>query len=148
MKQLDIHIVRTPEDLQKAFCVRSIVFVDGQNCPYSVEVDGLDYSAIHFLGTIGDEPVATARIRLFKDYVKIERVAVRKEYRGKGFGKDLFAFILNHIAETGYKKMVLHAQVYLLKFYEDFGFVKQGELFLEANIEHYHMEKELRTDVK
>jgi hypothetical protein len=26
--------------------------------------------------------------------------------------------------------------------------VKQGELFLEANIEHYHMEKELKTQVK
>jgi len=143
MKQLDIHIVHTIEDLQKALCVRSIVFIEGQHCPYSVECDGLDFSAIHFLGTIGEEPVAAARIRLFKDYVKIERVAVRKEYRGKGFGKDLFAFILNHIAETGYKKAVLHAQAYLLRFYEDFGFVKQGELFLEANIEHYHMEKEL-----
>ena len=143
MKQLDIHIVRTIGDLQKTFCVRGIVFVEGQNCPYTEDFDGLDFSAIHFLGTIDEEPVAAARIRLFKDYVKIERVAVRKEYRGKGFGKDLFAFILNHIAETGYKKMVLHAQAYLLRFYEDFGFVKQGELFLEANIEHYHMEKEL-----
>ena len=143
MKQLNLRIVQTPEDLQKAFCVRSIVFIEGQHCPYNVEVDGLDYSAVHFLGVIGDEPVATARIRLFKDYVKIERVAVRKEYRRKGMGKDLFAFILNHIAEMGYKKMVLHAQAYLLKFYEDFGFVKQGESFLEANIEHYHMEKEM-----
>jgi len=143
MEQLNLRIVRTPEDLQKAFCVRSIVFIEGQHCPYNVEVDGLDYSAVHFLGAIGDEPVATARIRLFKDYVKIERVAVRKEYRRKGMGKDLFAFILNHIAEMGYKKMVLHAQAYLLKFYEDFGFVKQGESFLEANIEHYHMEKEM-----
>ena len=147
MKQLDIHIVHTIEDLQKAFFVRGVVFVEGQNCPYTEDFDGLDFSAIHFLGTIGEEPVAAARIRLFKDYVKIERVAVRKEYRGKGFGKDLFAFILNHIAETGYKKMVLHAQAYLLRFYENFGFVKQGELFLEANIEHYHMEKELRTKI-
>ena len=141
MKKLEIRIVRTPEDLQKAFCVRSIVFIEGQNCPYTIEVDGLDLSAIHFLGTVDDEPVATARIRLFKDYVKIERLAVREAYRGKGMGKELFAFILNHIEETGYRKMVLHAQAYLLKFYEDFGFEKQGELFLEANIEHYHMEK-------
>jgi len=143
MKKLEIRIVRTPEDLQKAFCVRSIVFIEGQNCPYTIEVDGLDLSAIHFLGTVDDEPVATARIRLFKDYVKIERLAVREAYRGKGMGKELFAFILNHIEETGYRKMVLHAQAYLLKFYEDFGFEKQGELFLEANIEHYHMEKEI-----
>jgi predicted GNAT family N-acyltransferase len=131
------------EDLQKAFFVRGVVFVEGQQCAYTEDFDGLDFSAVHFLGTIGDEPVAAARIRLFKEYVKIERVAVRKEYRGKGIGKALFAFILNHIEETGYKKMVLHAQAYLLRFYENFGFIKHGELFLEANIEHYHMEKEI-----
>jgi len=79
MKQLNLRIVQTPEDLQKAFCVRSIVFIEGQHCPYNVEVDGLDYSAVHFLGVIGDEPVATARIRLFKDYVKIEHYHMEKE---------------------------------------------------------------------
>lgn len=36
---------------------------------------------------------------------------------------------------------VLHAQSYLLKFYEDFGFTKHGEKFLEVNIEYYHMER-------
>lgn len=143
MESIHYRIVNKIEDLQKAFFVRGVVFVEGQNCTYMEDFDGLDFSAIHFLGTTGDEPVAAARIRLFKDYVKIERVAVRKGYRGKGIGKDLFAFILNHIAKMGYRKMVLHAQAYLLKFYEDFGFVKQGELFLEANIEHYHMEKKI-----
>ncbi|GHV31856.1 GNAT family N-acetyltransferase [Bacteroidia bacterium] len=145
MEQLNVHysVVRKMEDLPKAFFVRGVVFVEGQGCAYTEDFDGLDFSAVHFLGTIGDEPVAAARIRLFKDYVKIERVAVRKEYRGEGIGKALFAFILNHIVETGYKKMVLHAQAYLLRFYENFGFIKHGELFLEANIEHYHMEKEI-----
>jgi predicted GNAT family N-acyltransferase len=145
MEQLKVHygIVSKIEDLQKAFFVRGVVFVEGQKCAYTEDFDKFDFSAVHFLGTIGDEPVATARMRLFKDYVKIERVAVRKEYRKKGIGKELFAFILNHIEKAGYKKMVLHAQAYLLRFYEDFGFVKQGDLFLEANIEHYHMEKEI-----
>jgi predicted GNAT family N-acyltransferase len=134
-------IVTNFEDLQKCFFVRGIVFCEGQNCSYCEEMDGLDFSAIHFLGTIGNEPIATARIRLYKDYVKIERLAVRKAYRGKGFGKELFAFVLNHIDTLGHKKIKLHAQSYLVKFYEDFGFVKQGETFLEANIEHYYMEK-------
>ena len=131
------------EDLQKAFFVRAIVFCEEQKCPYSEEIDGLDLSSIHFLGTVENEPVATARMRLFKDYVKIERLAVRKEYRGKSIGKEMFAFVLNHIAELGYTKITLHAQAYLLKFYENFGFTKQGEKFLEVNIEHYCMDKEI-----
>ena len=140
---IEYKIVTDIADLQKCFSVRNIVFCEGQNCPYSEEMDGLDFSAIHFLGTIGNEPIATARLRLFKDYAKIERLAVRKAYRGKGIGKEIFAFVLNHIAELGYTKIKIHAQAYLEKFYEDFGFVRKGEMFLEVDIEHYCMEKEM-----
>ena len=136
-------IVADIADLQKAFIVRGIVFCEEQNIPYSEEIDGLDFSSVHFLGTIENEPVAAARMLLFKDYVKIERLAVRKAYRGKGIGKEMFTFVLKHIAEMKYNKIVLHAQSYLLKFYEDFGFVRKGEMFLEVNIEHYCMEKEI-----
>jgi len=142
-QNIEYHIVTTSEDLQKAFCVRNIVFCEQQNCPYLIEFDGLDFSAVHFLGTIENEPIATARMRLFKDYAKIERLAVRKAYRGKNIGKEMFAFVLKHIDELGYKKIKIHAQSYLVKFYEDFGFVCKGEKFLEASIEHYCMEKEI-----
>ena len=136
-------IVATSEDLQKAFAVRAIVFVEEQKVSYEEEIDGHDYSSTHFLATIDNEPVAVARLRLFKDYVKIERLAVRKTYRGKSIGKEMFSFVLHHIQKTEYKKATLHAQAYLLKFYEDFGFIKHGEKFLEAGIEHYAMEKTL-----
>jgi predicted GNAT family N-acyltransferase len=141
---VNYQIITNANDLQKCFSVRSIVFCEEQNCPYSEEIDGFDFSSIHFLATIDGEPIATARMRLFADYVKIERLAVRKAYRGKGIGKDMFAFVLNHINELGYKKIKLHAQAYLVKFYEDFGFTKHGEKFLEVNIEHYAMEKEIK----
>jgi len=143
MKNLNYKIVNSIEDLQKCLVVRGIVFCEEQKGPYTREVDGLDFSAIHFLCTANNEPIATARMRLFKDYAKIERLAVRKEYRGKGIGKDMFSFVINHANEMGYNKIKIHAQVYLLKFYEDFGFVKQGEKFLDANIEHYCMVKEI-----
>ncbi|MDR1896693.1 MAG: GNAT family N-acetyltransferase [Prevotellaceae bacterium] len=133
-------IVDNLNDLQKAFFVRGVVFVEGQNCAYSEDCDGLDFAAVHFLCTVNDEPVAAARIRILKDYVKIERLAVRQQYRGKNIGTGLFAFILDHINQLGYTKTVIHAQSYLLNFYEKFGFVKQGEKFIEANIEHYYME--------
>ena len=134
-------IVTTPEDLQKAFAVRAIVFIEEQKVSYEEEIDGYDNSSVHFLATIDNEPVAVARLRLFEDCVKIGRLAVRKDYRGKAIGKGLFSFVLDYIIKMEYKKIMIHAQTYLLKFYEDFGFVKYGEKFLEANIEHYHMEK-------
>jgi predicted GNAT family N-acyltransferase len=139
--QTHYQIATTLETLQKVFAVRAIVFVEEQGVSYEKEIDGYDYSAVHFLATIGNEPIGTARLQLFKDYVKIGRLAVRKAYRRKGIGKAMVNFILNHIIEMGYKKIKLHAQAYLVKFYEDFGFVKQGEIFLEAGIEHYCMVK-------
>ena len=141
MKNYNYQIVKNIEDLQKCLVVRGIVFCDEQKCPYSREVDGLDFSAMHFLCTADNEPIATARMRLFKDYAKIERLAVRKEYRGKGIGKEMFTFVINHIKELGYKTIKIHAQAYLVEFYEEFGFVKHGEKFLDANIEHYCMDK-------
>jgi predicted GNAT family N-acyltransferase len=134
-------IVTTAADLQKAFFVRGIVFCEEQHVSYEEEVDGQDYVATHFLGTIDGEPVAAARMRVFKDCVKIERLAVRTAYRGQGIGKNLLTFVLRHAEEMGYAKIKLHAQAYLLKFYEKFGFVRHGEMFLDARIEHYAMEK-------
>jgi len=134
-------VVQNFDDLLKSFFVRSIVFCEGQDIAYSEEVDGFDFSAVHFLGTIENEPVATARMRVLGEFVKIERLAVREKYRGKGIGKEMFAFVLNHISELGHTKLKLHSQAYLVKFYEDFGFVKKGEMFFEADIEHYYMEK-------
>jgi len=136
-------IVENALDLQKAFFVRGVVFVEEQQCSFELEHDQYDYSATHFIVTQGNEPVAAARIRLCHDYVKIERLAVRKAFRKKEIGKNLFRFVLEHIEKLGYKRIVLHAQVYLLRFYEEFGFVKEGESFMEANIEHFQMEKYL-----
>ena len=134
-------IVRSFDELQKAFAVRSIVFVEGQNCSYHEEMDSHELSSVHFLATIDGEPVAAARMRPVGDFFKIERLAVRKAWRGRGIGKEMFAFVLASIAETGCKKIKLHAQAYLVKFYEDFGFVQKGEMFTEANIEHFYMER-------
>lgn len=141
MQNINYQIATTSEALQKVFAVRAIVFIEEQGVAYEEEIDGYDYSSVHFLATIDDEPIGAARLRLFKDYVKIERLAVRKAYRGQGFGKGLFLFVLDYIAKMEYQKITLHAQAYLIKFYEDFGFIKQGEMFLEAGIEHYYMER-------
>ncbi|MDR0790584.1 MAG: GNAT family N-acetyltransferase [Bacteroidales bacterium] len=141
MFKIQYRVIDTADDLQKALFIRGVVFIEEQHCAYWEELDGQDSDAIHFLATIDDEPVGTARMLVFDDYAKVGRLAVRKAYRGKGIGKELLQYVLQHAAELGYSKIKIHAQAYLVGFYEDFGFVKQGEKFLEANIEHYYMEK-------
>ena len=68
----------------------------------------------------------------------MERFAVLKEKRGKGYG----LLILNHmIDDLSNNKLIkyLHAQVQVVGFYEKVGFKKIGEQFDEVGIMHYKM---------
>lgn len=129
-------IVSSQDDMQKAFAVRAIVFVEEQNCPYQIEVDGKDFSALHILGEIDGQPFAAARMRFLGEYVKLERLAIRKSYRGLGYGKQLLRFMMDTAREAGFHKMKLHAQTQALDFYRKQGFQPKGEIFFEADIEH------------
>ena len=61
--------------------IRSAVYMSEQECPYDEEFDGNDFSATHLIGYVGNEPAGCLRVRYFADFAKIERLAVRKEFR-------------------------------------------------------------------
>lgn len=132
-------IVTTQDELLKVFVVRSIVFIEEQQCSYPEEFDGLDYSAVHILGEEAGEPFGSGRIRFVGEYAKLERIAVRKAYRGRSLGHQLVDFMISVAREQGFSKYKMHAQARLTKFYEQHGFAAHGELFMEAGIEHYLM---------
>ena len=132
-------VVANHEDLIKAFIVRGIVFIEEQGVPYTTEHDEHDFSAIHILGEMDGEPFAAGRIRAVDEYAKLERVAIRKSYRGKGLGHKLTEFMIAIAREQGFKKFKVHAQAYLTKFYQKHGFEIVGDLFKEAGIDHYVM---------
>ena len=64
--------------------IRYEVFVDEQNVPEELEIDGLDGEAKHVLAFIDRVPIGTGRILIDGH---IGRVAVLKNYRGHGIGK-------------------------------------------------------------
>lgn len=132
-------VVTSPDDLIKVFLVRGIVFVEEQGVPYEIEHDAYDLSATHILGEVDGEPFAAGRIRPVGKYAKLERVAIRKSYRGKGLGHKLTGFMLSVAKEQGFKKFKVHAQSYLKDFYQKHGFVVVGDMFKEAGIDHYLM---------
>lgn len=132
-------VVTNPEDLIKVFIVRGIVFIEEQGVPYTIERDEHDSSATHILGEMDGEPFASGRIRAVGEYAKLERVAIRKAYRGKGLGHKLTEFMLSVAKEQGFKKFKVHAQSYLADFYKKHGFEIVGDMFKEAGIDHYLM---------
>ncbi len=134
-------IVNNFDDLIKVFIIRGIVFLEEQNVPYEIEMDEFEYNSIHFLVEIDDEPIGAGRLRFIGEYAKLERIAIRKSWRGKGYGHQLVEIMLTEARKKGFSKFKMHAQAYLKNYYEQHGFKVHGDLFKEADIEHYLMIK-------
>ncbi len=139
MEKRPFRIATSLDDVIKAYLVRAIVFMEEQRVAYAEEIDEFEHSALHILGEIEGEPFAAGRIRFLGEYAKLERIAVRKEYRGRGLGHDLVNYMMQVAREKGFRKFKMHAQAHLSDFYGVHGFRTKGDIFQEANIDHYLM---------
>jgi len=140
-----IRIARIVEDkdLQKAFALRHQVFVEEQNVPTELELDELDQQAIHWGVWLDTELIGTARIIVKNDEAKGGRIALRKNCRRLGLGKHLLQAMLLEAQLLGLKRVYGDAQLRLVDFYTQLGFVPEGEVFIEAGIEHIRMVKHI-----
>ena len=140
-----IRVVSNEEDRLKAMLVRSLVYMGEQNCPYEEEFDCNDHAATQIIGLCGSEPVLTARIRYFGSVAKLERLAVRKKYRGRGFGQQLLDFLLNFCQQKGFSQVYLHAQEGKEGFYVKNGFSAVNDRFNFSGYAYTEMVKVMPT---
>eukprot|EP01037_Dinobryon_pediforme_P023256 gene23256-24640_t len=130
-------------DFPACLAIREEIFVGEQGVPAELEHDSHDATALHFLGRLHGAPVATARV-LLKDNgatAKIGRVAVRREHRGSGLGRDMILAIEASPQLAHVTRFALDAQIRALNFYLSLGYVAEGPEFLDAGIVHRHMTK-------
>ena len=139
---VSLKVAGSPEDRLKAFMVRWVVFCGEQGVRYDIEHDEFEVTATHVLGEIDGEPVAAGRLRCLPDYAKLERIAVRAPYRGRGIGAEITRFLMKLARERGYSSYRMNAQAHLEEFYGRLGFRAVGGIFLEAGIEHVTMVRE------
>jgi predicted GNAT family N-acyltransferase len=123
-RALEVSIARTLNELMEVMAIRTLVYVGEQTCPFDEEYDGNDFcGATHLLLRSGSEPIGALRLRWFADFVKLERVAVRREHRG---GPGTLALVRAAFAlaeRKGYSVMLGHAQLRLVPFWRrHFGF--------------------------
>ena len=118
--------------------IRKAVFTLEQNVPADLDFEGKYPDAVHALVQADNRYVGTGRI--LKDG-HIGRVAVLKEYRGRGIGKNIIAALSKEANRLGIKRVFLGAQLHAVNFYKKLGFSEYGEVFHDAGIEHIHMEK-------
>jgi len=118
--------------------IRQKVFVEEQGVDATLEYDGKDEDATHYLLYADGLPVGTARRRLTPNGIKLERFALLPECRNKGLGSKLLEEVMKDISETGLA-VYLHAQEKAVTYYLRAGFKIEGEAFYEAGIRHFKM---------
>lgn len=126
-----------------ALAVRIEVFVEEQGfCDEQDEIDGV---ATHFVMLDGEQPIATCRIFPEENgngYL-LGRLAVRKNYRGHGLGRELLNAVEAHVRGLGKTRLSLHSQYHAKGFYEACGYVAYGDVEDEQGCPHIWMTKSM-----
>jgi predicted GNAT family N-acyltransferase len=117
----EVRVARTMDDLLMVYSIRSAVYIAEQDCPFSEEFDGNDHCATHFLAFAGDEPAGCLRARFFADFVKLERLAVRKPFRRSTLAFELVRCGIGHARRKGFRRIYGHARQGLEPFWARFG---------------------------
>ncbi|MDL9936282.1 GNAT family N-acetyltransferase [Gordonia sp. ABSL1-1] len=132
-----------PTTLYRILRLRGDVFVVEQSCAYP-DLDGRDLEPGTRQFWIGDEDGVHATLRLLTDPVdadgalvyRIGRVCTDRAHRGRRLGARLIDAAL---AEVGAHACRIDAQAHLTGMYGAFGFVAEGDEYLEDGIPHVSM---------
>jgi predicted GNAT family N-acyltransferase len=130
-----------------AYQIRIHVFVEEQAIPIEEELDADDEISTHFLIYFDEFPVGTARLVLGKcpdsdiKTCHLGRLAILREYRGRGLGIPLVQAVHQLGQSLGYEASKIHGQSYAVPFYEKVGYKtdENAEPFMECGIEHQMM---------
>jgi predicted GNAT family N-acyltransferase len=122
MPSVSVTVAHTSEETSQAFAIRGAVYMGEQECPYAEEFDGNDFAATHLVGYVGNEPAGCMRLRFFADFAKLERLAVRREFRHRRLATKLVEAAIDLCRVKGYQRFYAHSQVRLVDFWRRFGF--------------------------
>lgn len=129
-------------ELHQLYTLRAKVFVVEQNCAYQ-DPDDKDPHSLHVLAMVGEKLVAYARLvppGISYAEPSIGRVVVDNSYRRTGAGIKLMKFCIEQCGDLfNGQDIVISAQLYLLMFYTNLGFVPDGSAYDEDNIPHIKM---------
>jgi predicted GNAT family N-acyltransferase len=147
-RELSVTIARTFEDLMRVASLRSAVYIGEQECPYEEEFDGNDLAATHLIGYVGNEPAGCLRIRYFADFAKVERLAVRKEFRHTRLSFQLVRAGIKLCQMKGYRRLYGHSQKRLVNFWSRFGFrpIEGAKEFVFSDFDYVEIVAEIERD--
>nr|WP_139790406.1 GNAT family N-acetyltransferase [Xaviernesmea rhizosphaerae] len=132
------------QELYALLKLRTDVFIVEQACIYP-ELDGRDPEALHLRLLSGGDLLAAARLfgpGEMAETVKIGRVVVAPDHRGRGLGQALMRTALDTCARLfPAEPVALSAQSHLVPFYRALGFVPTSDEYLDAGVPHVDMRR-------
>jgi ElaA protein len=126
-------------ELHDLLRLRTDVFVVGQRITVEAEIDGRDPECLHVLGLEPTgEMVATARLFVGEDPVKVGRVCVHPALQRRGAGTALMEHVHGLLAG---RRAAMSAQAHLVPWYVRLGWTPVGGVYDEAEIPHRRLER-------
>lgn len=143
----DVAVARSIEDIFQVFSVRSATYIAEQFCLYAEEFDGNDFCSTHWLGKIDGDAAGCIRARFFGEFAKIERLAVRAEYRNSRLAYQLVRAAIEHCRKKGYRTLYGHSRLDLQRFWQAFGFrpINERPPLAFANVQYVEMRLDLAS---
>jgi len=138
----DIHLLKlnfSDQDFSIIQNIRKKVFTDELNISESELFDEHDETCDHYILFDGKQVVGSIRFLKTNDEIKLERMAILSESRGKNYGKSAISQLTDYYYMAGYSKMILDSIFSVKDFYKKCGFIEEGEIFQRVGIDHIRM---------
>ncbi|MCE7064316.1 GNAT family N-acetyltransferase [Dyadobacter sp. CY326] len=134
-------------ELYEILQLRNEVFVVEQRCCF-LDLDDKDQKSQHLSGYYNGKLMAFSRIvppGVSYEFPSIGRIVVSGKGRGMGYGVELLNESIAKV-EAIYGKCIIRigAQLYLKRFYESFHFFQSSDIYLEDEIEHIEMTRQIQ----
>ena len=75
--------------------------------------------------------------------IRLMQVAVDSKYQREGVGREMVKYAEKRARDAGYSRIVMHAMLSVVHFYEKLGYRQEGDIFEENGITFARMVKDL-----
>ena len=141
---IEVRPARDASEIDAALALREAVFCGEQGVSLADELDGRDDEAVHLVVVEDGAVIGTCRLLAEGTTVKLARMAVAREARGRGLAGALLDEADAQSRALGAQRIALAAQLTAQGVYARAGYEPYGDVFLDAGIDHVMMAKPLR----
>lgn len=143
--EIEIRSPKTAAEWDSYYDLRYRILREPWNQPRGSERNVGDESALHAAYFHNGKILGVARLDLMENKIgQIRFMAVETDFQGKGIGEKLMLHLESISIENGVKKIILHARVIAIGFYQKLGYemIEKSNL-LFGEIQHYLMKKSI-----